>query len=171
MKETKKNTINVFVYGTLKAGFYNNKHYMKEETTKFVGNGTIDDYMLVDTHGYFPYMVANYDTTVVGEVYEIDNFLDTIDMTKMEINAGYDLVCVNVDVNGENIPCLAYAYELHEGEKVTKEYDGEMWLGGNIVEEEELDEEEKDTTTTESYYERMYGDYDEYGIIDEELDE
>lgn len=83
MKEpvyTDRGTVQVFVYGTLKRGFRLN-HFMEGE---FICNALAHNYKLVGL-GVYPGMVLadTYDSSVLGEVWEIDrNTLSKLDIVE-----------------------------------------------------------------------------------------
>lgn len=59
----------IFVYGTLRRGSYN--HYLLEDSP-FIGNGrTVNGFTMVNMGG-FPGVISGGDTSIVGELYEVN---------------------------------------------------------------------------------------------------
>jgi len=76
----------LFVYGTLKKGFYN---YGWLKDSKFLSDYTIPDFTLYDTGYGYPAAAEKENHIVEGELYEIDS--ETYkNIRSMEIGAGYE---------------------------------------------------------------------------------
>lgn len=78
--------IRIFVYGTLKRGFYN--HYLIENE-KFLGEHCVYGYTLYEVPGFaYPFMVKSDGGFVKGEVWEVA--MDVFEIIRrMEESAGY----------------------------------------------------------------------------------
>lgn len=63
--------VKVFVYGTLKSGYGNNRLL---KTSTFLGEAVLPDHIAYyyGSIGSFPFVVKNKGTSVTGEVYEVD---------------------------------------------------------------------------------------------------
>jgi len=60
----------VFVYGSLKQGFYNHS-LLEQEGVKLLGMGTVSDLVLVDL-GYYPGAIPRKGSMIHGELYDIN---------------------------------------------------------------------------------------------------
>ena len=132
MVDEMKNTALVFVYGSLKKGFWNNR-FLKGAA--FLGEGhTSKLYTLVD--GGVPFAVPNEKgLPVKGEVYEIDlsTHLGPLDWLEGHPR-NYERTTVGVVVNGEMMDAFIYEMKhisLHscEGRECKVEEDKYVWTG------------------------------------------
>ena len=64
----------VFVYGTLKQGF-SNHHVMKRANGRFVGTHNTDPWYTMIKMGTFPGVVVGGETSIKGEVFEVDSLV------------------------------------------------------------------------------------------------
>lgn len=97
----------VFVYGTLKRGYWNHRLL---EKSKFVGEGTISGYELYDLGSYPGIIPGEKKDEVDGELYEIDNeTLIRLDRLEGE-GFLYLRKEVEVDINGHMEKVLIYVY-------------------------------------------------------------
>ncbi len=97
----------VFVYGTLKRGFYAN-HFLSE--ARFLGEGIIEGYEMYDL-GSFPAIVEG-KGKVKGEVYEVDRkTLNTLDFYE-GVPTLYKREMVEVLMaNGQRVKAYAYIFK------------------------------------------------------------
>jgi gamma-glutamylcyclotransferase (GGCT)/AIG2-like uncharacterized protein YtfP len=95
----------LFVYGTLRKGGKNEITRLYP-TAAFAGNASVAG-VLYDMGGY-PAVVLDKDgTSVVGEVYEIDD--ETLaKLDEFELEAGYDRIAIEISVNGAHGSCWIY---------------------------------------------------------------
>lgn len=72
----------VFVYGTLKSGFGNNRVL---KNSKFIKNTKVNGFKLCSA-GFFPVAVPSENNTCLGEVYEVveDNIMKSLDFLESE---------------------------------------------------------------------------------------
>ena len=94
----------VFVYGSLKQGFWNHPRFMT--SARLVGTArTVDGFTLFD-NGRYPKLEANGDRRIHGEVYEVDSqTLTALD----RLECGYDRVPINVDLtDGDRTEAFVY---------------------------------------------------------------
>lgn len=92
----------LFVYGSLKRGFFNHTRAGFDKEATFVAPATARGVALKHIDGY-PYPHATEDTigTVRGEVYEVDTNGSMMDyIRRMEQGAGYKEITVPVTVDG-----------------------------------------------------------------------
>lgn len=75
---------NVFVYGSLKKGYWNN---VLIENSKFLGNGIIRGFDML-SFGAFPAIIPNGDGIVHGEVYRV-NDAELNSMDRLESNGSF----------------------------------------------------------------------------------
>lgn len=97
----------LFVYGTLKQGYGNNRHFLKD--AKFLGEAKTHREMwaLVDL-GAFPAMTYG-DMQVRGEVYEVSpSQLSSIDSLEGVDTGLYDRHTIEIDIDGETHDCDTY---------------------------------------------------------------
>lgn len=75
----------IFVYGTLKQGFHN--HYLLEDAEFISEAKTKQQYPMVNTEEYFPYLIdeAGKGYSIEGELYRIDEEI----LTMLDILEGY----------------------------------------------------------------------------------
>lgn len=139
----------LFVYGTLKKNYYNNelmKHLI------YVRDDKVHDFVLIDTHGSFPYMITKKGGKACGEVWEFDDTYNILTIVNMEVGAGYEMIPVRLE-SGD----LAMAFWLKNeptAKQISRVYDDEMWVSSYTF----------PTTTTGAYYD---GDFDDdYENID-----
>lgn len=101
----------VFVYGSLKKGYYNH-HYLSG--SKYLGEAILNDYGLIDL-GRYPGIIAQKGCDVEGELYEINA------ETKAKIDEleeeGSLYACVSLDVrmNHQMVKANVYLYLLEDG--------------------------------------------------------
>jgi len=77
----------IFVYGTLKKGFYN--HSCLGNNCKFLGNKKILGYTLHDTGKGYPAAVETKNKFITGELYDISP-TQYKSIKAMELGAGYE---------------------------------------------------------------------------------
>jgi gamma-glutamylcyclotransferase (GGCT)/AIG2-like uncharacterized protein YtfP len=103
MKEKKK----VFVYGTLKKGFYNYYRLGLRTGAKYLTTGSITGFAMHDL-GYYPCIVKSTEGDEVhGEVFEILKTDLFKLMVYMEESSGYKAVKVEIDEHD----CMAFVYQ------------------------------------------------------------
>jgi len=61
----------IFVYGTLLEGYGNHAHFLKGKGRKLGGYTTEPEFTMYDV-GYFPGVKHEGNTSIIGEVYEVD---------------------------------------------------------------------------------------------------
>lgn len=98
----------VFVYGTLKRGFYN---YEFLANSNFIGTAiTKNKYPMINAEGYFPYLIndKNIGKHIKGEVFEIND----VTLNKLDVLEGYpDLYIrdnIEVTINNNTIKVIVY---------------------------------------------------------------
>jgi len=98
----------VFVYGTLKRGFYNQSYL---EDSHFIGEAiTKDKYPMVKMEEYFPYLINDKNTGnyIKGEVFEITNTT----LKKLDILEGYPALytreTIEVEIQDDTIEVIVY---------------------------------------------------------------
>lgn len=97
--------ITLFVYGSLKKGFYN--HRLLKEST-FIGSGIISGYDLYDL-GYYQ-GIKRGSGEVLGEIYEIDQeTLKRVDVLESE-GYLYRRVPVEAKIEGDTVKAVTYVY-------------------------------------------------------------
>lgn len=97
----------LFVYGSLKKGFFNHNRFGFGDAAKFVGEGTASGVSLVRLGDLpYPHAFVNEDGQVKGEVYDLDDERIANAIDAMEHGAGYHPHTVNV--NGDDaVMCVA----------------------------------------------------------------
>lgn len=102
----------VFVYGTLKRGFGNNR-ILKDGGADFVGEGRVQGYGLVD--GGIPYAIRRDDTYTDGELFRV---LDQHTMDRLDRLEGYpnhySRDFVKVEIEGRMVGAWIYVYDTPE---------------------------------------------------------
>ena len=101
---------NIFVYGSLKQGYWNH-HYLEKESVNYLGTGYIKGYKLYKVAS-FPGMKKTYDEDEVsyGEIYSVDDeTLKEIDLLEYE-GYLYKRIMVNVSILDKNFNCFAYEF-------------------------------------------------------------
>jgi len=96
----------VFVYGTLKKGFYNYYRLGLRTGAKYLTTGSITGFAMHDL-GYYPCIVKSAEEDEVhGEVFEIlhEDLLELINW--VESSSGYKAVKVEIDKHD----CMAFVY-------------------------------------------------------------
>lgn len=111
-EKDKATTIKLFVYGTLKSGFYNNTLLDQVGGTKLY-NAILKDMKLVDL-GSFPGMVESEGDVVLGEIWEIESGAISI-FDKLE---GHPLLYQRISATAETL----------EDSKSTQEIDVTTYL-------------------------------------------
>jgi len=98
----------VFVYGTLKRGFYNHEVL---ETSQFIGKAiTKNKYPMINAQEYFPYLIndKNIGKHIKGEVFKIND----LTLEKLDILEGFpDLYTrdyIQVIVNNNTMEVIVY---------------------------------------------------------------
>jgi gamma-glutamylcyclotransferase (GGCT)/AIG2-like uncharacterized protein YtfP len=93
----------VFVYGTLKSGFR-----LNDAMTKLGGvlkcEAFAMQYVLIDTHGSFPYMITASDWIhqAYGELWEFPANTDFTSLNNIEVPAGYVPYMIDVTANNKD---------------------------------------------------------------------
>lgn len=98
----------IFVYGTLKRGFYN--HDLLENAEFVCEAITKEKYPMVNTEGYFPYLINNKGLGhyIQGEVYKIDEIiLATLDILE-SYPSHYDRRQIQVVSLGIELTAIVY---------------------------------------------------------------
>ena len=87
----------LFVYGTLKKG-YGNHRLIERHHGKFVEKATVQQFVIIDTHGAFPYLVQSADWMdgPTGELYEFADGTSFHEFDQLEMGAGYVPQLVNI---------------------------------------------------------------------------
>ncbi len=119
--------MNVFVYGSLKSGYWNNMLLQKPEVT-FIGNGTIAGFSLYHVAS-FPGMVKSKDNNEIvhGEIYSVTPLvLGTLDNLERE-GFLYKRITTKASVNKKDVDVNTYVY-LHEYDNSPKVDDND-WKG------------------------------------------
>ena len=114
----------IFVYGTLRKGFYNYDRFGGDEAFKphsVDGNVYIISEYKMYTNGMYPCIVKSFNKNdkVEGELYHIDDGLFVI-LRNMEIGAGYRMEEIQVN-DGDGI-VNAYVFTMTQ-----KQVDNGMW--------------------------------------------
>lgn len=111
----------LFVYGSLKKGFFNHKRFGFDKLN-FLGEKVIKGYALINL-GQYPGMVnADPESTVKGEIYEIDDGTSEFNhLNNVEKGAGFTFNQVNIP--GEELYAFLFAYGEDEGMRI----DGGEW--------------------------------------------
>lgn len=90
----------LFVYGSLKRGFFNHDRFGFSGAAEFLGEGTASGVALTQLRGMpYPHAFKYPDSVVKGELYELNNKQIADALDRMERGAGY--VPHDVEVNGE----------------------------------------------------------------------
>jgi gamma-glutamylcyclotransferase (GGCT)/AIG2-like uncharacterized protein YtfP len=109
----------VFIYGTLRR---EGARSIKEQfpSVKFIGGATIDG-SLYDLGEYPGISIGDPESTVVGEVYEVDaEILKELD--EFEAADGYRRMQMEARIHGRNVMCWIYsgdAFELSNQTRIT----------------------------------------------------
>ena len=101
----------IFVYGTLKKGFYNHKYFLKD--ARFIGPAKAVGFQIFSL-GSFPGMDRKGGSIVHGEIYEVeDNIFQAI--SHMECGAGYssEKIEVGLDNRLKEVNTYIYPYNNH----------------------------------------------------------
>lgn len=78
-----KDRCRVFVYGSLKSGFYNHK-LLQDIGAEFIDNfATAPEYKMWSL-GYFPCITEDGDTPIFGEIYEVDSEFGLSKLDRLE---------------------------------------------------------------------------------------
>lgn len=95
--------VNVFVYGTLKRGFYN--HALLEKSEFIAEVTTKEKYPMVNVEEYFPYLINEIGVghKIKGELFKVD--YETF--AKLDILEGYPDLYTR-----ENIKVISYSIEI-----------------------------------------------------------
>jgi gamma-glutamylcyclotransferase (GGCT)/AIG2-like uncharacterized protein YtfP len=126
--------MNLFVYGTLKIGFRNNK-ILKDNDLEYVGDGTMYSYSLYDLPEYgFPIAKFDYGQTN-GEIFSFEDrkVLDILDKLEMVDSEFYQRVVKPIvqKITGKEIYCYTYIADK-EGDKEIKRQ-GKLIATGDYV--------------------------------------
>jgi gamma-glutamylaminecyclotransferase len=114
-------TTKVFVYGTLKKGFSNHSIIM---TSPFVKEAATKPEFTMITLGGFPGILANGNTSIIGEVYEVSEFtLDRLD--KLEGHPNWYRRTPITLLDGDEVETYIY---LHK-ERTQEIIDSGFWDG------------------------------------------
>jgi len=102
----------IFVYGTLKRGFYN---YRFLEKSNFIGTAiTNNKYPMINSEGYFPYLINDRDRGkyIKGEVFEINNTT----LKKLDVLEGFPDLYIRdtIDVKIANNTTEVVVYFLND---------------------------------------------------------
>lgn len=90
----------VFIYGSLKKGFFNHARFDFDKKTKFLGNAILKGAKMYDLGSYPCIVLTSNKTDVVhGELYEYLDSECEEKIKNMELGAGYTEV--EVDISGE----------------------------------------------------------------------
>ena len=113
----------VFVYGTLKRGFYNHKHISSSNATYLGDRTTSTRYPLFVDFYKIPYLVnapnEPFCKPIAGELYNIDDAtLQTLDVLEGVAAKRYERVSVNLD--DEKEPCWIYLLPNREELQLSK---------------------------------------------------
>jgi len=95
----------IMVYGTLRKGWALNPYL---NAFKFVGNATLSGYDMY-SNGYFP-MIVEGKGTVKGEVYEIENGINEIEVLD-RIESAYNRTKVEAKIDGAWIEVEVYVWK------------------------------------------------------------
>ena len=100
----------VFVYGTLKRGFWN--HYLLDGCESFGAAATVPTYKMIENG--FPVVMADPEgKPLAGEIYTVDDeTLARLDQLERE-GSSYDRKLIDVSlplVSGEHLPTKAFIY-------------------------------------------------------------
>ena len=95
----------VFVYGSLKKGFYNYERCGLDKA-KFIGKGILKGYKMYSL-GSYPCIVADEKSQVYGEIYEYTDKQTEERIKNMELSAGY----IEVEVQVGTVKALTYVME------------------------------------------------------------
>jgi gamma-glutamylcyclotransferase (GGCT)/AIG2-like uncharacterized protein YtfP len=90
--------VNLFVYGSLKKGFFNHNRFGFGTYAKFLGKGTARNVSLVRMGSLpYPHAFKNEGGEVRGELYELKDKRIAAALEDMEIGAGYQPLTVTVN--------------------------------------------------------------------------
>ncbi len=109
----KKETYNIFVYGTLMQG---ERAHSYLADAKFIGEYRLKDYALYNL-GWYPGIRPKKDSSVIGEVYEIDaSMLLRMDAYEGEGHLYHRMHVVAENENGRiDVQAYVYAHEIRSG--------------------------------------------------------
>ena len=103
-------THRIFVYGTLKGGFWN--HYLLEDCEFFSSAATVPTYKMIE-NGFPVVMPDPEGKPVAGEIYTVDDeTLERLDQLERE-GSSYDRRLIDVTLplaNGERVSTNAFIY-------------------------------------------------------------
>jgi gamma-glutamylcyclotransferase (GGCT)/AIG2-like uncharacterized protein YtfP len=92
----------LFVYGSLKKGFFNHNRFGFGDAAKFLGSAVARDVSLVRLGNLpYPHAFKSEGGEVVGEVYELEDTRIADALDQMERGAGYEPLLVQIDEEGE----------------------------------------------------------------------
>ena len=97
-------TSKLFVYGTLKKGFYN--HHWLPKDSKFLGAGYVTGFEM-RSNGGFPYTFPEMDGTIFGELYEVS------DLKSCDTLEGYPHHYTRSIVMVHQVPNITEAWMYH----------------------------------------------------------
>jgi gamma-glutamylcyclotransferase (GGCT)/AIG2-like uncharacterized protein YtfP len=111
----------LFVYGSLKRGFFNHHRFGFGAAAKFLGTSIAHDVSLVALNNHYPHAFINKGGVVRGEVYELEDkeIIDSLD--RMEDGAGYERHLVML-AGGE--PATMYVASSHTAMEIAKAIKG-----------------------------------------------
>lgn len=103
----------LFVYGSLKRGFFNHYRFGFGYKAKFLGEAEAQGVSLVHYKGLpYPHAALHEGGSVKGELYELDDEFVLRSLDRMERGAGYKGVMVDVSVEGQDLsPALMYVVD------------------------------------------------------------
>lgn len=100
----------IFVYGTLKRGFYNHDYMMKGKS-KFIGTARTANLAMVSAAGgSYPIAYPEKGSSIVGEVFTVDDKVFNR-LEGMELGAGYKRVTKNIWVDGKKMEAIMWIHE------------------------------------------------------------
>ena len=158
----------IFVYGTLKKGFYNHDR-MRMKKAKYLGKATLSGFNMYSVL-FFPVIVHNGDKTkkIVGEIYDV-NETDYLKIKTMERASGYKEIKIKYK-NDDKLHCfifdkIPFNSELIESGEWTKEYSdltfNDISVNKESIKEKEVIHSQWDNWSEwNNYYSNFEDDYD-----------
>lgn len=99
----------LFVYGSLKRGFFNHGRFGFSDVAKFIGPAVARDRALLQLRNLpYPHAVEEPEQEVVGEVYELDDEYALRNISRMERGAGYYAKETMVECGESIFPATMY---------------------------------------------------------------
>lgn len=111
----------VFVYGSLKSGFFNNRVMERARGKLLRSDITPPHYTMLDL-GSYPAVVANGNTAIKGEVWEVE------DLRPLDLLEGYPSYYTREQITLQNGDDMPWMYMLNSPHSIRHEVDNGNWL-------------------------------------------